>query len=109
MASALFTSWQAVLQVLDLVFGVSLLLYLFCTRSTHFHDNISTCFFLFSNLPFYLFMQERFYFGDHVLPYFETGIPLLKQRLHQLPDADNVGVVALYCSLVNFFSHYIGT
>lgn len=35
-------------------------------------------------------MQERFYFSDNVLPYFETGIPLLKQRLHQLPDADKV-------------------
>ncbi|KAK3039079.1 hypothetical protein RJ639_028530 [Escallonia herrerae] len=34
-------------------------------------------------------LQERFYFGDHVLPCFETGIPLLKQRLHQLPDAKN--------------------
>ncbi|KAI3749274.1 hypothetical protein L2E82_19881 [Cichorium intybus] len=33
---------------------------------------------------------ERFYFSDNVLPYFETGIPLLKQRLHQLPHADNV-------------------
>ncbi|KAK3021991.1 hypothetical protein RJ639_045645 [Escallonia herrerae] len=33
--------------------------------------------------------DERFYFGDHVLPCFETGIPLLKQRLHQLPDAKN--------------------
>ncbi|KAK9145017.1 hypothetical protein Sjap_004920 [Stephania japonica] len=31
----------------------------------------------------------RFYFGDHVLPCFETGIPLLKRRLHQLPDAEN--------------------
>lgn len=37
-------------------------------------------------------LQERFYFSDHVLPLFETGIPLLKQRLHQLPDADNVVV-----------------
>lgn len=35
-------------------------------------------------------MQERFYFGDNVLPLFETGIPLLKQRLRELPDADNV-------------------
>ncbi|KAL6006370.1 hypothetical protein ACLOJK_037321 [Asimina triloba] len=35
-------------------------------------------------------MQERFYFGDHVLPCFETGIPLLKKRLQELPDADNV-------------------
>ncbi|KAG9447510.1 hypothetical protein H6P81_013638 [Aristolochia fimbriata] len=37
-------------------------------------------------------LQERFYFGDQVLPCFETGIPLLKQRLHELPDADNVSV-----------------
>ncbi|KAL2319102.1 hypothetical protein Fmac_032978 [Flemingia macrophylla] len=33
---------------------------------------------------------ERFYFGEKVLPLFETGIPLLKQRLSQLHDADNV-------------------
>nr|KJB75417.1 hypothetical protein B456_012G041300 [Gossypium raimondii] len=37
-------------------------------------------------------LQERFYFGDHVLPLFETGIPLLKQRLHQLSDADKIVV-----------------
>ncbi|KAF9607971.1 hypothetical protein IFM89_003891 [Coptis chinensis] len=37
-------------------------------------------------------LQERFYFGDHVLPCFETGIPLLKQRLHQLLDADNISI-----------------
>ncbi|KAK9145030.1 hypothetical protein Sjap_004933 [Stephania japonica] len=35
-------------------------------------------------------LQERFYFGDHVLPCSETGIPLLKRRLHQLPDAENL-------------------
>lgn len=35
-------------------------------------------------------LQERFYFGDHVLPLFETGIPLLKQRLHQFPDCDKI-------------------
>ncbi|KAE8669553.1 Ribose-phosphate pyrophosphokinase 4 [Hibiscus syriacus] len=35
---------------------------------------------------------EMFYFGDHVLPLFETGIPLLKKRLHQLPDADKIVV-----------------
>ncbi|KAI7743729.1 hypothetical protein M8C21_011582 [Ambrosia artemisiifolia] len=35
-------------------------------------------------------LQERFYFGDNVLPFFETGIPLLIRRLHQLPDADNI-------------------
>ncbi|KAL5731935.1 hypothetical protein ACHQM5_004610 [Ranunculus cassubicifolius] len=39
-----------------------------------------------------MFFDERFYFGDQVLPCFETGIPLLKQRLHQLPDADNISV-----------------
>ncbi|KAK9109968.1 hypothetical protein Sjap_018028 [Stephania japonica] len=36
--------------------------------------------------------RERFYFGDHILPCFETGIPLLKQRLHQLPDAKNISI-----------------
>ncbi|KAM0019724.1 putative ribose-phosphate diphosphokinase [Helianthus debilis subsp. tardiflorus] len=35
-------------------------------------------------------LQERFYFGDNVLPCFETGIPLLKRRLDQLTDADNI-------------------
>lgn len=42
---------------------------------------------LFINL---LLMQERFYFGDQVLPLFVTGIPLLKQRLLQLPESDKV-------------------
>ncbi|KAF3444978.1 hypothetical protein FNV43_RR14671 [Rhamnella rubrinervis] len=37
-------------------------------------------------------LQERFYFGDHVLPLFETGIPLLKQRLHQLPESEKIVV-----------------
>ncbi|KAK9924092.1 hypothetical protein M0R45_032480 [Rubus argutus] len=37
-------------------------------------------------------LQERFYFGDHVLPLFETGIPLLKERLHQLPDSNKIVV-----------------
>ncbi|GMN44900.1 hypothetical protein TIFTF001_014101 [Ficus carica] len=37
-------------------------------------------------------LQERFYFGDNVLPLFETGIPLLKQRLHQLSDSDKIVV-----------------
>jgi hypothetical protein len=35
--------------------------------------------------------QERFYFGDSVLPCFESGIPLLKSRLQELPDSQNVG------------------
>ncbi|MCL7031883.1 hypothetical protein MKW94_011400 [Papaver nudicaule] len=35
-------------------------------------------------------LQERFYFGDNVLPCFESGIPLLKNRLQQLPDSDNI-------------------
>ncbi|KAJ8432405.1 hypothetical protein Cgig2_013819 [Carnegiea gigantea] len=36
--------------------------------------------------------MERFCFSDHVLPCFETGIPSLKQRLHQLPDDDKIVV-----------------
>jgi len=41
-------------------------------------------------------MQERFYFGDEVLPLFETGIPLLRNRLSQLPDADNVSILCYF-------------
>jgi ribose-phosphate pyrophosphokinase len=37
-------------------------------------------------------LQERFYFGDNVLPCFESGIPLLKSRLQQLPDSDNISI-----------------
>ena len=37
-------------------------------------------------------MQERFYFGDTVLPLFESGIPLLRERLQQLPDKGNITV-----------------
>ncbi|CAH9126964.1 unnamed protein product [Cuscuta epithymum] len=37
-------------------------------------------------------LQERFYFGDQVLPLFETGIPLLKQRLLKLPKHDKIVV-----------------
>jgi hypothetical protein len=37
-----------------------------------------------------LLQQERFYFGDSVLPCFESGIPLLKNRLQELPDSQNV-------------------
>ena len=37
-------------------------------------------------------LQERFYFGDNVLPLFESGIPLLKKRLRELPDADSVTI-----------------
>uniref|UniRef100_A0A6T5TAN1 Phosphoribosyltransferase domain-containing protein n=1 Tax=Ostreococcus mediterraneus TaxID=1486918 RepID=A0A6T5TAN1_9CHLO len=35
-------------------------------------------------------LQERFYFGDSILPCFESGIPLLLERLSQLEDANNV-------------------
>ena len=35
-------------------------------------------------------LQERFYFGDNITPCFETGIPLLLERLKLLPDADDV-------------------
>ncbi|XP_074295838.1 ribose-phosphate pyrophosphokinase 3, mitochondrial-like [Silene latifolia] len=37
-------------------------------------------------------LQERFYFGDNILPCFESGIPLLKKRLQQLPDSDNISI-----------------
>lgn len=37
-------------------------------------------------------LQERFYFGDNILPCFESGIPLLKKRLQELPDSDNITI-----------------
>ncbi|CAD5194039.1 unnamed protein product [Musa acuminata subsp. malaccensis] len=37
-------------------------------------------------------LQERFYFGDSVLPCFESGVPLLKNRLQQLPDSENISI-----------------
>ncbi|KAI7757394.1 hypothetical protein M8C21_001923 [Ambrosia artemisiifolia] len=43
-----------------------------------------------SNIPISSNPEERFYFGDNVLPCFETRIPLFKQHLHQLPDADKI-------------------
>ncbi|KAH9320813.1 hypothetical protein KI387_015452, partial [Taxus chinensis] len=39
-----------------------------------------------------LYDHERFYFGDNVLPCFESGIPLLKHRLYQLPDSENISI-----------------
>ncbi|KAG8055597.1 hypothetical protein GUJ93_ZPchr0001g32594 [Zizania palustris] len=37
-------------------------------------------------------LQERFYFGDSVLPCFESGISLLKSRLQELPDSNNITI-----------------
>lgn len=37
-------------------------------------------------------LQERFYFGDTVLPLFESGIPLLRERLNTLPDRDLITI-----------------
>ncbi len=37
-------------------------------------------------------VQERFYFGDTVLPLFESGIPLLRERLAKLADKENVNI-----------------
>ncbi|KAL3501147.1 hypothetical protein ACH5RR_035596 [Cinchona calisaya] len=37
-------------------------------------------------------LQERFYFGDNILPCFESGIPLLLKRLQQLPDSKNISI-----------------
>eukprot|EP00271_Cylindrocystis_brebissonii_P017144 TRINITY_DN432_c0_g1_i1.p1 TRINITY_DN432_c0_g1~~TRINITY_DN432_c0_g1_i1.p1 ORF type:complete len:423 (+),score=72.34 TRINITY_DN432_c0_g1_i1:189-1457(+) len=31
-------------------------------------------------------LQERFYFGDSVMPCFESGVPLLRQRLKMIPN-----------------------
>lgn len=44
------------------------------------------------SLPWLWTMQERFYFGDTVLPLFESGIPLVRQRMQSLPDADNITI-----------------
>ena len=37
-------------------------------------------------------LQERFYFGDTVLPLFESGIPLLRQRIKLLKDHADVAI-----------------
>ena len=37
-------------------------------------------------------VQERFYFGDFVLPLFESGVPLLLKKLQELDDFDNVTI-----------------
>lgn len=37
-------------------------------------------------------LQERFYFNDCVLPLFESGIPLLLDRLRTLPDHSNITI-----------------
>lgn len=45
-----------------------------------------------SNVSFTWSLQERFYFGDTVLPLFESGIPLVKRKLSSLSDADNITI-----------------
>lgn len=37
-------------------------------------------------------LQERFYFGDTVLPLFESGIPLVQERIQRLPDAADITI-----------------
>lgn len=37
-------------------------------------------------------LQERFYFGDNVTPFQDSGIPLLVNRLQQLADSDNISI-----------------
>ena len=44
-------------------------------------------------------LQERFYFGDAILPCFESGIPMLLKRLQKLEDAQNV-VESVVCTKV---------
>lgn len=43
-----------------------------------------------------------------MLPLFETGIPLLKQRLHQLSDADKVSISSrnvVWCKIYFLCGH----
>ncbi|KAG6757142.1 hypothetical protein POTOM_037444 [Populus tomentosa] len=42
--------------------------------------------------PGFAAVIERFYFGDNILPCFESGIPLLKNRLQELPDSDKIAI-----------------
>mmetsp|Transcript_8218 Transcript_8218/g.27007 ORF Transcript_8218/g.27007 Transcript_8218/m.27007 type:complete len:329 (+) Transcript_8218:111-1097(+) len=55
-------------------------------------------------------LQERFYFGDNVLPLFESGIPLLLKRIKMLPDASNVTIAypdeGAWKRFHNFFNEY---
>lgn len=37
-------------------------------------------------------LQERFYFGQNVLPLLESGIPLLRERLQQLPNQESITI-----------------
>lgn len=53
---------------------------------------VLSCFIRVSGLDNLYFGQERFYFGDTVLPLFQTGIPLLRKRLAILPDNDNITI-----------------
>lgn len=67
-----------------------LLAYDFFAFSRHVHSYTANFTYLMVNILL-SFLQERFYFGDNVLPLFETGIPLLKQRLQKFPDSEKVG------------------
>ena len=55
-------------------------------------------------------LQERFYFGDNVMPVFMSGVPLLRQRLRELPDAADVVVAypdeGAHKRFHSFFSDY---
>ena len=52
------------------------------------------------NILLFVLIQERFYFGDNILPCFESGIPLLKRRLQDLPDSDNVRILRVFISSI---------
>lgn len=52
------------------------------------------------NILLFVLIQERFYFGDNILPCFESGIPLLKRRLQDLPDSDNVRISCICISFI---------
>lgn len=65
--------------------------------------------FVLNSLSIFLILsQERFYFGDNILPCFESGIPLLLNRLQQLPDSDNVRFLQYEAvHILHGFSDYI--
>jgi phosphoribosylpyrophosphate synthetase len=41
-------------------------------------------------------VQERFYFGDNVLPLFESGIPLLLEELHRMKAEESKDIAIAY-------------
>lgn len=75
-----------------LILGLSLSCITSRTLTFSYNQVVCKFIFLISKVHGFVAFQERFYFGDNVLPCFESGIPLLKHRLHQLPDSNNITI-----------------